>query len=125
MSRVDHSEDLHFLYRVYGADGTLLYIGMTWDPWQRIATQLCSNREWGDLADHIDWEPIGNRERARAAEAAAIWTEAPIYNVQHNRLGAWRRLGIQRGACFACSDPPHHVAHINGHPCPNAEAVAS
>lgn len=78
----------HWLYRVFDAEGRLLYIGRTANPWQRISHQLCSAWRWRDAADRIDWEPIGPYQLADRAlvhgrggvviAAISNWPAAPV-----------------------------------------------
>lgn len=85
----------HWLYRVFDAEGQLLYIGRTHNPWQRMSHQLCTAWRWSKAADHIDWEPIGRYEDACAAEVAAITSEAPLHNLQHNKAN--RQMHVAAG----------------------------
>lgn len=67
------------LYRAYAADGTLLYIGISWVPDAR-AEQHKSSSEWHSrMAKYtVDW--FESRMDAVAAEAAAVRVEKPLYN---------------------------------------------
>jgi predicted GIY-YIG superfamily endonuclease len=70
------------LYRFFGADGALLYVGITMSPVTRFRTHSKESAWWVEV-DHsrtlVEW--LDCRDLASAAEQAAIKTEAPRYNV--------------------------------------------
>lgn len=71
------------LYRLHGADGTLLYIGVSDNPERRFKQHRDSKPWWPQVARKtIEWHP--SRRIALAEEAAAIKAEAPAYNIEHN-----------------------------------------
>lgn len=73
------------LYRLYAADGRLLYVGISYSAIQRMAQHKADKAWFGDVA-RIDIEKVpGERAAVLAAERAAIATEKPIHNVKHNR----------------------------------------
>jgi len=69
------------LYRLFMADGTLLYIGIGYDPAVRIAAHR--RKSWGGDIDPnrtlIEW--FDDRGSAETAEIAAIRDEKPRHNV--------------------------------------------
>ncbi|MER7280521.1 GIY-YIG nuclease family protein [Dactylosporangium sp. NPDC000244] len=69
------------LYRLRKSDGTLLYIGIGYDPAVRITSHR--RKSWGGDIDitktTIEW--FENRESAETAELAAIRDEQPIHNI--------------------------------------------
>lgn len=69
-----------YLYRVFGADGVLLYVGCTMVPGQRFS-QHQSQTEWWDEVKRIDVEQFVSRDLAQLAEGVAIRAEEPRYNV--------------------------------------------
>ena len=71
-----------FLYRLFCADGHLLYIGIT-DSWERRRQQHAYEKAWWDEVAHVLLIPLDGRQEALAAESAAIRTERPRYNVVH------------------------------------------
>ena len=73
----------HALYRFFGADDTLLYIGITCDPGSRW-TKHAEERPWWCEVSRVTLETFDTRDAVLAAEAAAIRTERPRYNQQHN-----------------------------------------
>jgi hypothetical protein len=82
-----------WLYRCYGYDGDLLYIGSTRrPPGARTAEHERLAPWWGEVADVLHEEVTG---WLPAAEAAAIRAERPRYNVQYQR---------QAPDCYFCND---------------------
>lgn len=91
----------HYLYRVYDADGRLLYIGCTMDVWGRMAVHRSS---WHNPAsayitlygDRVEIEgPFAGLIAGRAAEKAAIEAEAPYLNVHHNKGRGAERVQVK------------------------------
>lgn len=72
------------VYRLYAANGDLLYVGMTRNPAGRIPFH--KRKPWGQLIDRhtIEWFP--DRESAKAAERSAIHHENPIHNLVRPRM---------------------------------------
>ena len=70
------------LYRMYDADGRLLYIGQSGAPARRIEQHSAQN-QWPMTVVNIsvEWHP--SRETAMLAEARAIAAELPIHNITH------------------------------------------
>lgn len=75
----DYCDEPSWLYRLYGSDGTLLYVGISTNPPGRIPTHR--RKPWGSLIvrHEIEWHP--NREAAKAAERFAIHHEHPEHNI--------------------------------------------
>ena len=73
------------MYRLYNADGTLLYVGISWSALSRI-TQHKTDKPWWTTVTRVDITTIpGDRAAAEAAERHAIHTQQPLHNVVHNR----------------------------------------
>jgi predicted GIY-YIG superfamily endonuclease len=73
------------MYRLYNADGTLLYVGISWSALSRI-TQHKTDKPWWTTVTRVDITTIpGDRAAAESAERHAIHTEQPLHNVVHNR----------------------------------------
>jgi predicted GIY-YIG superfamily endonuclease len=68
------------LYRHYDADGRLLYVGISLDAFSRLR-QHNRDSKWAGQKVTMTTVPYQNRAAALAAEAEAIRTENPIYNV--------------------------------------------
>jgi hypothetical protein len=71
------------LYRLFDADDTLLYVGITVDPETRWWNHAKEKSWWPEVANRtVEW--FDNRAAAEAAEFTAIVTEDPRYNVEHS-----------------------------------------
>lgn len=68
------------LYRFYDADETLLYIGITNDPWRRWRDHV-QEKPWYPRVKHqaITW--YDSEWEARDAETRAIRAEGPLFNI--------------------------------------------
>jgi hypothetical protein len=73
-----------YLYRHYGPDGDLLYVGQTMSAWNRSARHV-AKANWREFICLIVVEPFATREEALAAEEEAIRSEFPKHNIAHNR----------------------------------------
>jgi hypothetical protein len=72
------------LYRMYGANKQLLYVGISGHAGVR-ATQHAEDKPWWPQVKHIDIEHLScPRDQLLAYEKRCIQTEKPLYNVQHN-----------------------------------------
>lgn len=76
----------HWLYRCYGADGALLYIGITCRGYDRFDNHRRGTTWWPEVASHTI-QTYENRADAQLAERQAIYREKPRYNVIHRRAG--------------------------------------
>lgn len=71
------------LYRLWDADGDLLYVGIACSPARRFAQHAREKPWWSDVETRtVQWHPT--REEALAAERAAILNEWPRHNRVHN-----------------------------------------
>lgn len=71
------------LYRLYDADGKLLYVGITNDTERRWSDHSSDKSWWPDVAERTaEW--FATRPEAEAAEIQAIKTEKPRRNRAHN-----------------------------------------
>jgi predicted GIY-YIG superfamily endonuclease len=69
------------LYRLYAADGTLLYIGVTGKLLVRFGHHRHEKRWWPQVAGmRIAWYP--DKAEAEEAERAAICSEDPVHNIR-------------------------------------------
>lgn len=99
------------LYRLYCADGHLLYIGIT-DSWERRRAQHASEKPWWGEVAHEFVMPIDGRREAEHAERAAIRAERPAYNIVHVNLRD------QEWSCRECTvvdNPPDICASCAWH----------
>lgn len=71
------------LYRLYDADGQLLYVGVSNDPTARWARHKMFRAWWPRVAStKVEW--LASREAAFTAEEEVIRLEAPTFNGTHN-----------------------------------------
>lgn len=94
------------LYHLWAKDRTLLYIGISKDPWKRFE-QHEKDKWWWTLVDEwrIDWFP--NRSIALDAETEAIYRENPAHNISRPQPWPWpQRLvpNTQRGTMAPLSE---------------------
>ncbi|MFJ6561964.1 GIY-YIG nuclease family protein [Streptomyces sp. NPDC091412] len=89
------------VYRLWAADGTLLYIGSSYTPEER--SKAHSHTVWGHLVARRtdEWHP--SRWRAYDEEARAIAAEDPAHNVvgTPRHTGPTERGRVQREASEA------------------------
>lgn len=71
------------LYRFFGTDDELLYIGITADPGSRWKAHA-SDKPWWTEVVRTTIEHYETRKEVETAEAAAIRSEHPKYNVTYN-----------------------------------------
>jgi prophage antirepressor-like protein len=69
------------LYRFFGQQGQLLYVGISWRMAERVGAHRAEQPWWGDVCS-VEMEQYLDRASAQAAELAAIQGENPLYNVQ-------------------------------------------
>lgn len=72
-----------YVYRLYDAEGDLLYIGSSKHPLQRLKQHLFEHTWWADRVAQGRCVVFPNRAAAFVAEKRAIRTEHPIHNVQN------------------------------------------
>jgi hypothetical protein len=78
----------NILYRAFGSDGALLYVGATTSIGDRVKAHS-RTQPWWDEASNITLERYDTLEALLAAEKAAIQIEAPRYNTMHLRPPIW------------------------------------
>lgn len=76
-----------YLYRLFDADDALLYIGISRSALGRLGEHL-GEKTWAGEVVRTTIHPFGSRDEAAAAERAAIQSERPRYNIQHNHGAA-------------------------------------
>jgi len=71
----------HEVYRLYGESGALLYVGVTRNRKQRMASHRRTKVWWSEVDEaRTTWVAHATAADASAAELSAILTEAPRYN---------------------------------------------
>ncbi|NEB92406.1 GIY-YIG nuclease family protein [Streptomyces bauhiniae] len=74
------------VYRLYGREGQLLYVGMTNNPDVRFDCHALTKRWWHLVVKRdVQWHP--DRATARQCEADAIKAESPVHNAMHAAAG--------------------------------------
>lgn len=73
-----------FLYRIFGADDELLYIGVAWNLGYRFATH--QRKPWWPEVRRLTFEVHSDRNAALRAETLAIAEENPKYNILRPKL---------------------------------------
>lgn len=73
----------HFVYRYYNADGRLLYVGCSKNPWTRYKTHRQDSRLWINEVARGRISVFPDQATALEAERAAIIAEKPLYNKTH------------------------------------------
>lgn len=69
------------VYRLYAADGTLLYVGSSNDPRGRWSVLSGVNWWWEQVErKEVTW--YATKAEARGAEAQAVLSESPVHNVR-------------------------------------------
>lgn len=66
------------VYRIYDPGHTLIYVGMTGQPRNRLRSHV---RRFGARFDTYTWAPANSLDHAAALESAAIAGEAPTDNI--------------------------------------------
>jgi predicted GIY-YIG superfamily endonuclease len=70
------------LYRLFDADGELLYVGISGNPSQRLKRHEWLQPWWFQVDSHtLDWKD--SRQEAAEAERLAIRAELPRWNREH------------------------------------------
>ena len=88
------------LYRFYDSEELLLYVGITTRVDRRFE-QHKRSKSWFNLAARIEIEYYETRGEALAAEAHAIQSEEPLFNIIHRRHG----LDCLIRRCHVCRQP--------------------
>jgi hypothetical protein len=72
------------LYRAYGPDGSLLYVGISISALARAA-QHSKESQWFSSLNTLKVQKFRTREEAMEAERAAIISERPKFNIIYNK----------------------------------------
>jgi len=70
---------MQYLYRAYGPQDQLLYVGIS-SQWHHRLHQHEKTAEWIEQADYVKLERFSDREAVSLAEREAIQNEKPKYN---------------------------------------------
>lgn len=77
--------DNELIYRLYDVDSVLLYVGITWNPFNRWTLHARTKSWWLEVAS-ADVRHCRTVREARAQETAAIHTEGPRYNIHQVKV---------------------------------------
>lgn len=88
------------LYRFYGEEHELLYVGISGNPGRRFS-QHARDKPWWHLVAESTMEHFATRAEALEAERAAITSERPRYNMVHNHS---RPAAPVRVVCARCDE---------------------
>ncbi|NOD65791.1 GIY-YIG nuclease family protein [Ruegeria sp. HKCCD6109] len=81
------------IYRVFDAEGVLLYVGQSSSPLSRLDEHK-RLQVWQMQIASVTVEWHATREDALAAEKEAIREEGPVWNYHHLLSGRLKKLGI-------------------------------
>jgi predicted GIY-YIG superfamily endonuclease len=70
---------MQYLYRAYGPEGELLYIGIS-SQWHHRLHQHEKTSDWIEQATNVTIERFADRESVALAEREAVRNEKPIHN---------------------------------------------
>ena len=105
------------LYRHFSSDGGLLYVGVSRNPFERLADHI-RRGDWSLEIATITLQWFDDQQEALDAEHAAIIAERPLWNATDKRAGAggrprlenvsttlvatrpWDALGMSRASWF-------------------------
>lgn len=78
---VDESKDrATWLYKVFNYAGNLLYVGITFNPTQRMKEHRRLSIWWEDK-DKMIWQRFETRQEAERAEDWSIKNDYPVFNI--------------------------------------------
>ena len=90
MTTEDFDARPHSLYRFFGSEDVLLYIGLTVNLPTRLTSHATGKPWWHDVV-RMSVQAYPDRAAVVEAERLAIIAEGPLHNIQHNK----RRRGTQ------------------------------
>lgn len=102
--------DSPVLYRLYDANGRLLYIGKTINHWTGRMSEHRNIQPWWHEVAQVRLEPYLTDHELSAAEIAAIKSERPRYNVVHNRSHSQAPKRVARDKFHP--DRPSNFNHV-------------
>jgi hypothetical protein len=81
------------VYRLYSAEGTLLYVGNSSVVEYRLFLQHLVDQSWWREVEGAKFMHFDTKAQAEAEETRAIKRERPLYNVAFNELPAETVIG--------------------------------
>lgn len=105
------------LYRFYADDDTLLYVGQSRNPFQRLSGHFADKQM--DQVRHIELEWFDTPSEAISAEAWAIRREKPLWNViapvKPRKVRVTPKAGVKRVRVAQQRPAPQYYANIGPH----------
>lgn len=87
MSYHRHADKRTYVYRLFDDAGRLIYIGSTMEPEGRVEHHR-KNMWWGPQIKRMSFKVYPDRQSGIEAEAHAIRTENPRWNINHRSYGS-------------------------------------
>lgn len=87
---IEFGDDPTALYRLYDADGALLYVGIAYNTKARMEQHAREQGWWAEVSRRTV-RLYASRNEAAEAEEAAIESERPRHNVARSTASARRR----------------------------------
>jgi hypothetical protein len=117
------AQDTARVYRIYGANNRLLYVGMSANPLLRL-DQHSRASAWADEATSVTIGERKTKADALLEEADAIRSEKPVFNTNHRQNHLLRQKSGSAATTNARvpkrKQPPallaHEIAHISPDP---------
>lgn len=103
----------YFVYRLYAADGTLLYVGSTGNVLERLGSHA-ADKLWASQVVSVRVEAFAQRSAALAAERQAVRREKPHHNgvlyimpdgMTPNEYRKLRDAVAREKVCEVCEEP--------------------
>lgn len=94
----------HELYRFYGTQGELLYVGITGSVQQRTSKHRVT-QPWWDLVATMTVQRFETRAESVLAERVAIRDEDPIFNISRPAPHAHAGFTPAINLCWVCREP--------------------
>jgi hypothetical protein len=106
------TEKTHVLYRMFNAEGELLYVGITNNPKMRFRTHSKTQPWWSEVTN-IAIENHSTREALAVAEQRAIRSEGPRYNVAYTLAPLPVPVVVRKPKCPTCASPQPQLMPID------------
>lgn len=101
-----------YVYRLFDAEGRLLYVGQTVRPDRRVQDHRL-RKSWGGQIARVDLTEPMDRESALKHEAAAINTERPVYNINRSNGSQYFGAGPDTPEAFQQREAEFFREHPN------------
>lgn len=88
-SKKEQGAESYALYRAYDSEGTLIYVGKTWNIGQRMRAHTGESKWWDEFTTLTVERGFNNYEELGKAECLAIRNERPTYNLKASWYESW------------------------------------